>query len=212
MAFRKRKNPKAPNSPWTDQTKVMVVTQYLALGKAPLVEALTGVPRQTIRLWKTQPWWGELVAEIQSEDSQERDIKLDKIVNKSLDLINDRLDNGDTLYNSKTGEILRIPVKLRDISRVTVDMIQKQQEIRDKPYIRASEEQNADRLLKLAKQFALFAQAFNKKDEKDIEGETIEDAVHEEREEGLQDGIQQIPFSGGSNQEPVDAELGAGGL
>lgn len=204
MAYKKRKNPKAPHSPWTDQTKVMVVTQYLALGKAPLVEALTGVPRQTIRLWKTQPWWGELVSEIQSEESQERDVKLDKIVNKSLEMINDRLENGDYIYNSKTSEVLRVPVKMRDISRVTVDMIQKQQEIRDKPYIKAGEEANADRLLKLAEQFAQFASAFQNK-EKQVVGETIEDAIHEERFEGLQNRIPEVPQSLGTDQEQVQA-------
>ena len=211
MAYKKRKNPKAPHSPWTDQTKVMVVTQYLALGKAPLVEALTGVPRQTIRLWKTQPWWGEVVSEIQSEESQERDVKLDKIVNKSLEMINDRLENGDYIYNSKTSEVLRVPVKLRDISRVTVDMIQKQQDIRDKPYIKASEEANADRLLKLAEQFASFASAFQGNKEK-IVGETIEDAIYEEREEGLQEGERTLQLSTGTDQAAVPAQPSASSL
>lgn len=211
MAFKKRMNPKKPKSPWTDQTKVMVVTQYLALGKAPLVEALTGVPRQTIRLWKTQPWWGELVAEIQSEESQERDIKLDKIVNKSLELINDRLENGDVIWDSKLGEACRVPVKLRDISRVTVDMIQKQQEIRDKPYIRNGEEQNTDRLLKLAEQFAQFATAFQKKNEKIIEGEVI-DAVHDEREEGYEEGESPLQLTAGTDQEPITTQPSTSGI
>jgi len=207
MNLRKRKNPKAPKSPWTDQTKVMVVTQYLALGKAPLVEALTGVPRQTIRLWKTQPWWGELVQEIQSEESQERDNKLTKIIDKSLDLLNDRLENGDTIYNSKTGDILRIPVKMRDISRVTVDMLQRQENIREKPYVKMNEEASSDRLLKLAEQFATFAAAFNQNQEKQVKGETI-DALHDEREAGLQEGEQALQLQTLPNQEQIAAEPG----
>ena len=176
--YRKRKTNR-PQSEWTDQTKVQVVTQYLALGKAPLVEALTGVPRQTIRLWKTKPWWGELVRQIQAEDNQETDAKLTKIIDRSLDIINDRLENGELILNSKTGQAVRLPVKLRDVSVVTRDLFQQRDKIRNAPAEREREEAQADRLLKLAETFAEFAKAVQTKAprrEAEIEGEVIENA------------------------------------
>ena len=88
------------------------------------------------------------------------------------------------ILNSKTGEVLRIPVKLRDISRVTVEMLTQRDNIRKAPMEREKEEHQADRLLKLAEQFAEFAKAVGNtkspKREIEIEGEIIEDAVYEE--------------------------------
>lgn len=156
--------------------KVQVVTHYLALGKAPLVEALTGIPRQTIRLWKTQPWWGELVRQIQQEENQEVDSKLSKIINKSLDVVNDRLENGEMIYNSRTKELIRVPVKLRDVGTITRDMFQQRDKIRREPELREREEAQADRLLKLAETFAEFAKQVNKtKAPQTVEAEILEE-------------------------------------
>lgn len=196
----------APKSPWTDAKKVEVVTTYLALGKAPMVEAVTGVPRGTIRQWKLLPWWDELVKQIQSEEDQELDAKLTKLINKSIDGINDRLENGEFVLDSRTGKIKRVPVKLRDVQRVASDFIDKRFVVRDKPRAQAQAEVEADRLIKLAEQFAQFAQAISgKNQEKVIEGEVI-DAVHEERETGLQTGGEGVHEPTGSDSEAGEAE------
>lgn len=172
---------------YTEKKKIEVVTTYLALGKAPMVEAVTGVPRGTIRIWKMQPWWKELESEIRNEETLELDAKLSKIVNKSLDLVADRLDNGDFMYDPKSGKVKRIPVKMRDAERVSSNLIDKRQLIRKNPVEKAMQQQQfEDRLLKLAEQFAEFALG-KKAEPRVIEGEVI-NAVHDQREEGLQEG------------------------
>ena len=47
---------------------------------------------------------------------QELDAKTSKIVDKALDQIMDRLENGDHIYDQKTGRIRRAPVKLRELN------------------------------------------------------------------------------------------------
>lgn len=204
--------------------KVQVVTHYLALGKAPLVEALTGIPRQTIRLWKTQPWWGELVRQIQQEENQEVDSKLSKIINKSLDVVNDRLENGEMIYNSRTKELIRVPVKLRDVGTITRDMFQQRDKIRREPELREREEAQADRLLKLAETFAEFAKNVNgKKAPQTVEAEILEestnevleeitDAVHDQWPEELQKRVPGVPREAGADQESLPEEPGEGSL
>ena len=204
-------------SPYKDSVKVQVVTQYLALGKAPLVSALTGVPRQTIRLWKTQPWWGELVREIQAESNQETDGKLTKIIDKSLNIINDRLENGELIYNSKTGETMRLPVKLRDVGHVTRDLFAQRDKIRKEPELREKEEASADRLLKLAETFADFAKTLSKQPKtRTIEAEVLEemeeDALHEERQARLQNGVREVRGETVSDQESLPEEPGESGV
>lgn len=174
-----------PQGFWSDRKKIEVVTTYLALGKAPMVEAVTGVPQQTIRIWKMQPWWKELEEEIRREENLELDSRLGKIVDKSLEVVMDRLENGDFTLNSKTGKVSRIPVKLRDATMASNALIDKRQLIRKNPIEKAQHQQQfEDRLLKLAEQFAEFAIG-KKKNEKVIEGEVI-DAIPNQWEERLQ--------------------------
>ena len=150
---------------YTDADKLEVITTYLALGKIPMVEAVTGVNRHTIRQWKLQPWWREMVDQIQTESDQELDAKLSKIIERSLDAVNDRIENGDFIFDPKTGSIKRSPVKLRDVHRVSVDLLDKRDLIRGKPEQRVEQAQNADVLKKLADQFADWVKVHIKREE-----------------------------------------------
>lgn len=123
----------AAGKPYPEAKKIEVVTTYLALGKAPLVEAVTGVPRQTIRQWKMMPWWKDMVAEIQNEDDAELDSKLSKIINRTLDTVVDRIDHGDFILDSRSGQVKRVPVKMKDAHKVTTDLLDKRSLIRGKP-------------------------------------------------------------------------------
>lgn len=160
---------------WPMEKRVEAVTAYIALGKSNLVEAVTGVPPGTIRQWKTQDWWRELEYQLREEDNLELDAKLKKIVNKSLDAVLDRLENGDFFYDVKTGRIDRMPAKLRDVAKVSADAVDKtlllqkfNKKVEDTPKL-------DDHLKKLAQEFANI-----------IKG--TPNAVHDQREAGLQEG------------------------
>lgn len=189
---------------WSDQKKVEVVTTWLALGKVPMVEQVTGVPRATIKQWKLQPWWQELVNEIQNEEDLELDAKLRKVVDRSLEAVMERIDGGEFVLDSRTGTVKRIPVKLRDVHRVMADVIDKRSLIRNKPAQRQLEGQNVDILKKLADQFASWVKA-NIKEARVIEGDIV-DAVYEERETGLQNGVQQISLPSEATSQPFPTE------
>jgi len=142
---------------WSDKKKVEVVTTYLVLGKVGLTAATTGVPEGTLRRWKFEPWWAEMVAAIQADSDQELDAKLAKNVDKALDLIKDRLENGDFIYNPKTGEFARKPVSMRDTWKVTSEMVDKRFILRKQPKEQANQEAIGDILKKLAVDFATMA-------------------------------------------------------
>ena len=118
---------------YTDAKKVEVVTTYLILGKAPLVEAATGVPRGTIRQWKTMPWWKVLEAQIHADEDQALDGRLSKIVDRTLDTVVDRIEHGDYILDSRSGTVKRVPVKMRDAHKVSIDLIDKRNLLRGKP-------------------------------------------------------------------------------
>src|SRR3990167_441098 len=174
---------------WSDKKKIEVVTSWLALGKMPLVEAVTGVPTATVKQWKLQPWWADMVHQIQTDSDQELDTKLSSIVDKSLEAVNERLMHGEFVLDPKTGKIRRVPAKLRDVSRVAVDLLDKRDILRAKPIKQQEQLAHLDILKKLAGEFSEWARIHLKTEK--VLGETYY-AVHDERTQGLREGVQQI--------------------
>lgn len=119
-----------PNTTWPIEKKIEVVSQWLVLGNMKIVAATTGVSYDLIRQWKTQPWWAELEMEIRQTQNIEMDTKLSRIVEKSLDAVLDRVENGEVFYDQKIGELRRKPAALRDVARVSVDILSKRELLR----------------------------------------------------------------------------------
>ena len=178
---------------WTDDKKVQVVTTYLALGNAPMVEAVTKVPASTIRKWRMEDWWKELEAMLREENSLELNAKLAKIVNKSLDIVMDRLDNGELVLDRPTGKIVRRPVYLKDASRVASDTIDRQALIAKVLSPQKAEQVSLDsQIKKLAEEFAKFVKG-------DPNGA------------GLQAGVSEVSGDAGTDPQPSAEEQSASG-
>lgn len=168
---------------WSQQKKIEVVTTDLALGNAAMVEGVTGVPRGTIRQWRMQDWYKELVADIRNEEDCELDVKLSKVIDKSLDAVLDRVEHGDFVFNSKTGKFDRKPVHMRDALNAVTQVFDKRNLLRGKPTSRTEKHNVSDSLANLAAEFAKFAKS------KTIEGTIVnEDADEEMPDEGKDSG------------------------
>ena len=157
---------------WTAEKKAEVVATYLQLGTAPLTSAVTKVPVQTIREWRTRPWWKELEGQMREEKTLELDNKLGGIVQKAVGLVADRLENGDFRVNQKTGAIERHPVALRDVHKVAMETLDRQKLLEKVTGTSKEPELIEDRLRKLAHEFAAIIQ--NKRLPREIEVEDAE--------------------------------------
>jgi hypothetical protein len=157
---------------YSPDKKAEVVTAYLALGNAHLVEALTKVPSGTIRSWKTEQWWKDIEATIRDEENLALDSKLTRVVGKTLDLLEDRLENGDFMYDPKKGQLIRKPVNANDLNKIASDSFDRRQVLRTK---REEKEVNtvniSDHLVALAEQFVKIAKS--KQEPITIEAEVI---------------------------------------
>lgn len=196
------------NTSWPLEKKIEVVTNYLVLGNMKLVAAACGVDYGLIRQWKIQPWWKDLENEIRATQNIALDNKLSKIVERSMEVTMDRLDNGEFILNNKTGELVRKPVAMKDAAKVATDFMTRQQVLRkeenDQPQI--SQQSVTEQLAALAVEFAKWQKKEKIKEEAiDIEPKEIVDAVSEEWKEGLQEGI------GVGTQEETQSSEGPGG-
>lgn len=143
---------------WSGKKHIEVITTYLALGSMEETSRVCNVPTETIKSWRKKDWWAEIVEDIQGGSGQRTDNKMTKIIDKALDLLVERIEEGDYQYDQKTGRMVKIPLKARDLERVAAGLFDKRQLIRKQPTsIRESDLNQKDRLVELAAQFAKFA-------------------------------------------------------
>lgn len=183
--------------------KQEVCEKMLALNNVRLVAELTNVTTQTIQNWKKTEWWQDLVNEIKSTEKVQLDNKLKQLINKSLDVVEDRLENGEIVMNNKTGELVRKPVVLRDTARVASDLISKRLAIeKDSQEIQLKKDSMKETLVMLATEFA----RWNTQQNKRKPTEDIEDAVYAEWETGLQEGSETLHIETRSGEETSRTE------
>lgn len=139
---------------WSDSQKLEAVTTYLSLANIALTSRVLKIPEMTLRTWMKKDWWKELEAEMKTQETLELSARLKKIIGSTLAVAEDRIANGDFIYDNRTGEMVRKPVSLKDAHKVTMDMIQRREVLDNKQPTNVSMEQLDDKLAKLAKSFA----------------------------------------------------------
>ena len=167
------------NKSWSDKQKIEAVQSWLLLGNLALTSRVLGIPEVTLRVWKASEWWKNTVDEIKLQEDMQMSARLKKIVDASLSAVEDRIVNGDLIFDQKSGEMVRKQVNLKDAHKVAVDLMDKRQMIEKASVPAQIEQKDEDRLLKLAEKFADFVT--KKKDVViDVSDVEIKDAVHEE--------------------------------
>lgn len=139
--------------------KIAVVEKFMALGNLRLVSELEEVPYPTLTDWKKSEWWPQLVDEIRSSRRNVKARKMSDILDKGLDAIADRLENGDYVLNNKTGRVVRRPCSLRDIQAMTNNLLARQVQLEELADRMEHKNNNVqDTLTTLAKEFTKWAQ------------------------------------------------------
>lgn len=115
-----------------------------------------GIPWETIAGWKHRDpeWWDRVFSEITlqlleglTEASQHKALKLR---GRLLDLMGDRIENGESKLNVKTGKVELVPVGLSDLTKTFTALGGQKSE--PKPAAAMSEEERLDELTKIAEE------------------------------------------------------------
>ncbi len=154
---KKRPTTGVNNMHYSDSQKLEAVTTYLALGNLVLTASVLKIPEFTLRNWKQKDWWKELEGELAVQDDIQLSSRLKRIIETTLSATEDRIKNGDWIYNNKEGCLMRKPVNLRDVHKVTMDMVDKREHLAGRAPMNIANEAIDDRLLKLAEKFAEIA-------------------------------------------------------
>jgi hypothetical protein len=118
--------------------------------------------------WKASPWWKDYLLQLQTEDVQQLDANIRRVVDKALKAVEDRIDFGDAQFDQKTGKITRIPVKAHVALKITTELLNRKDKIESAPLKEQVEKTIDERLLKLSQEFKRFAST------RVIEGEVVQ--------------------------------------
>jgi transposase-like protein len=144
---------------WSDSTKYDVVALYLETRNLKEVSRQLAINYEFLQGWKTEPWWDEIVNEIEDGKARKLARTMENIVDKSLNAVEDRLEHGDYAISPTTGLIIRKPVSMKDAAKVASDLIDKKAKVEEKYKKELASTAIPQQLLELAKQFASFAKA-----------------------------------------------------
>lgn len=199
------KIPRYGNERYSVEKKIEVVTQMLAIGNMRHVAAMTGVPWATIRYWRAQEWWKELEAEIKASRRAVTNTKLSKIVDKALEAVADRVENGNYIYDQKNETLVRRPVSALEATKVANDLMQRQRDLEQISLAEVQYQQTQT----IQEQLKLLADEFSKFNQSrtiNVKAMEVTDAVYEEREEGLQEGSGPLYLETGGSEEEDGTE------
>ena len=151
-----------------------------------LVSEKTDIAYNVLCEWRKQDWWLSLADELRQAKKAKRGAKLSSIIDQSLEVIQDRLENGDFILNNKTGEILRKPVALRDAAQISNNLLGRQLQIEDMAEkLDQQKDTVSETLAMLANEFKKFNRMKHKEGATDVafvEYKETSDALYEERD------------------------------
>lgn len=166
---------------WGDTQKLEAVKCWLLTGNLMSVAAALGIPYVTLKHWRYSKWWAQAVMDLKSENNMKLTARLREIAGKSLDLMQDRLNEGDWIINSKTGKLVRKPVGARDLNVITNTMLSNVDKLEGAPEREADNKKALDQLTILAQKFEEFAKKKKPVQVTDVIFVEEKNAIHEER-------------------------------
>lgn len=145
------------NRHWSDSQKIEAVTTYLALGTVTLTAAVLKIPEYTVRNWKGTEWWKKIADELAIQENLQLSARMKRLMETTMSQTEDRALNGDFIYDSKIGELVRKPVNMKDLHKVTMDLVDKRLMLDGRVPAGVSVEHIDAKLQKLADSFAALA-------------------------------------------------------
>jgi len=198
---------------YPDSTKTDALKLWLVTGNLKQVAASMNIPYDTLKVWRGSKWWNELSQEIRTEGHLALSAKMQKIADKAMEVTLDRLENGEQVFDQKSGQTITKPVNMRDAHQVAVSFQDRALKLQNSPQDEAHQLAVHDRLAQLADAFSKMAGKTKRLEVIEATYTELPDAIHDQREAGLQEGgelgeDQETLQIGGSSPTNSSSETG----
>lgn len=194
---------------YSTKQKYECVVLYKMVGNIAVISKQMGIPEHTIYNWRTLDWWKEIEEQIRTESRSKLGKNLQNLVDKAYATVEDRLDNGDYVYDQKLGKLVRKPVNANVAAGILKDSIDKTfllEKLQKEEKKEINQEKITETLLKVAKEFEKFAKT--KTVEAIVEPEGEDNALYDGGEARLPEGEPLIQIEAGADSRPGSSEQG----
>jgi len=120
-----------PHTKYSAEIKIKAATVYVLTGSVSQVMKATNLPQQRISDWKTRSaWWDDAVRKIRKEKQDSLDSIMTDTIHSAMDEIVDRIKEGDVVRDTKTGDLVRVPMKGKELAVTAAVLFDKRSLIR----------------------------------------------------------------------------------
>lgn len=161
-----------------DETRREAFTlAYFESGNAKEAAAIAGIHYNTAMEWKRSKWFPVAIRALQTSLDKKLDGRITKILAKTLDCIEDRIENGDErAFANKDGVTMKhVPVSARDLAVVTGVLFDKRTQLRKEPEQDDSASSALDRIADRLRQYAVTEKLAGKQEVVDVEATAVDD-------------------------------------
>jgi len=141
----------------------------VATGNSKAASRESGIPASTIRHWSHNDDDFQLMCqEIRTEFGEKIKYKLAEIIDESADQSLDRIRNGDVIRDTKTGELVRVPIKGRDLAIIGGVAFDKLRLAENQPTNIVQHESSKEHQGLLVEQFREVSKAYRRGDDAEV--------------------------------------------
>ena len=147
---------------WNETTRYRAVELYSQYGSLRACAQAMGIPEHTMRQWHIQAWWKDYEDDLKAQKNAKTTGQIIRLKDMSVEIVEDRLKNGDYFFDQRAGELIRRPVSAdtaASIMKISLEKHIQLEEVRLLEKKVESEEKIGDRLKKLGEDFKRFAKA-----------------------------------------------------
>lgn len=142
---------------WPEEKRIEAATVFAVTRNYENTHKLVGIPVRVLKKMAMEPWWSQIIEKVRVEKNEVLDDKITDALDKALDIVLDRYEHGEHVYDRSAKKYRRDPVKIKDISHMTQGLFDKRQLIRNKPTAVTEKVSTDERLKKLKENFEKLA-------------------------------------------------------
>lgn len=199
------------------EKRLEAVKMFMVTGSLRRTSELLSIPYEALCDWKKEDWWLDLASQVKTEANAKTDRTIKNIIQLSLDTVQERLEHGDWVFDQKTGMPVRKPVGVRDAADIAGRLLQQQLKVEELNKTQTEALPVHELLKTLANEFKKYnkIEVVDVEDAKEIRKPTNleiwlekkkQNALHDQRQEGLQEGSGSLYESSGSGEEASGTE------